>query len=95
MTHLSRRWTSKGLPALFFMVLVLPNLAGCTIAMPSPGEPQAAADVDVDPWPRQLTTGDHTFSVFQPQYERWDQGRLSGRAAVVVENPVSPEPRGR
>lgn len=93
MTNLSSRWTSKGLPALFFMLLVLPNLAGCTTAMPSPAEPQAAADVDVDPWPRQLTSGDHTFSVFQPQYERWDQGRLSGRAAVVVENPVSAEPQ--
>jgi len=28
-------------------------------------------------------------SIFQPQYEGWDHDRLSGRAAVVVENPVS------
>jgi len=42
---------------------------------------------------RQLTSGDHTFSIFQPQYEGWDHDRLSGRAAVVVENPVSPEPQ--
>jgi hypothetical protein len=32
------------------------------------------------------------FAVFQPQYESWDQGRLSGRAAVAVENQVSPQP---
>jgi len=32
------------------------------------------------------------FAVFQPQYESWDQGRLSGRAAVAVEDRVSSQP---
>src|SRR5205823_1774947 len=84
------RWKGTALSALVF-ALVLAGLSGCVSAMPT-GSP-AISNVDVDPWPRQLTSGDHTYSVFQPQYERWDQGRLTGRAAVVVENPVSPEPQ--
>jgi len=60
--------------------------------MSAVGEPPAASDLNVDPWPRQLTSGDNTFAVFQPQYESWDQGRLSGRAAVAVENRVAPQP---
>src|SRR5256885_12449068 len=74
------------------MLLVLPGLAGCTSGISALGEPPAASDVDVDPWPRQLASGDNTFSVFQPQYESWDQGQLSGRAAVAVENQVAPQP---
>jgi len=89
-TPLGYRWKGSALSALVF-ALVLAGLSGCMSAMP--GGSSALPNVDVDPWPRQLTSGDHTFSIFQPQYERWDQDRLSGRAAVVVENPVSPEPQ--
>ncbi len=90
MTNRGCRWKGTALSALAF-ALVLPGLSGCMSAMP--GGPSATSNVDVDPWPRQLTSGDHTFSIFQPQYEGWDQDRLTGRAAVVVENPVSPEPQ--
>src|SRR5260370_35918108 len=45
------------------------------------------------PWPGELPSGDNTFSIFQPQYDRWEQGRLDGRSAVAVESPASPEPR--
>ncbi|OLC42404.1 MAG: hypothetical protein AUH75_04560, partial [Gemmatimonadetes bacterium 13_1_40CM_4_65_7] len=92
MTKLGYRWNRGALSVLLF-VLVLPGLGGCVSAVPTPDESPATSNVDVDPWPRRLTSGDHTFSVFEPQYESWDQGRLSGRAAVVVENPVSPEPQ--
>jgi hypothetical protein len=90
MANRGRRWKGRALSAFVF-VLVLPGLSGCMSAMP--GGSSATSNVDVDPWPRQLTSGEHTVSIFQPQYERWDQGRLTGRAAVVVENPVSPEPQ--
>jgi uncharacterized membrane protein YgcG len=93
MTNRFDRWKRRALFALFFMLLVLPGLAGCTSGMSALGEPPAASDVDVDPWPRQLASGDNTFSVFQPQYESWDQGRLSGRAAVAVEDRVSSQPK--
>jgi hypothetical protein len=92
MTKLGYRGKGRALSALVF-ALVLPGLTGCMSTMSALDESPATSNVDVDPWPRQLTSGDHTFSVFQPQYERWDQGRLTGRAAVVVENPVSPEPQ--
>src|SRR3989454_522643 len=93
MANRGDRWKRRALFALFFMLLVLPSLAGCTSGMSALGEPPAASDVDVDPWPRQLASGDNTFSLFQPQYESWDQGRLSGRAAVAVENRVSSQPK--
>ncbi|PYN72131.1 MAG: hypothetical protein DMD96_35090, partial [Candidatus Rokuibacteriota bacterium] len=93
MANRGDRWKRRALFALFFMLLVLPSLAGCTSGMSALGEPPAASDVDVDPWPRQLASGDNTFSLFQPQYESWDQGRLSGRAAVAVEDRVSSQPR--
>ena len=35
---------------------------------------------------RGLVSGDNTFSVFQPQYERCEQGWLDGRAAAAVED---------
>src|SRR3989454_11673084 len=93
MTNRADQWKRRALFALFFMLLVLPGLAGCTSGMSALGEPPAASDLNVDPWPRQLASGDDTFSLFQPQYESWDQGRLSGRAAGAVENRVSPQPR--
>src|SRR3989442_7353734 len=93
MTNRSDRWKRRALFALFFMLLVLPELAGCTSGVSALGEPPAASDLNVDPWPRQLASGDDTFSLFQPQYESWDQGRLSGRAAVAAENRGSPQPR--
>src|SRR2546429_9796982 len=75
------------------MLLVLPGRAGWPSGMAALGEPSAASDVDVDPWPRQLASGDNTFSVFQPQYESWNKGQLSGRAAVAVEDRVSSQPK--
>jgi len=93
MTNRLDRWKRRPLFALLFILVVLPGLAGCTSGMSALSEPTAASDVDVDPWPRQLASGDNTFSVFQPQYESWDQGRLSGRAAVAVEDRVSSQPK--
>ncbi len=78
------------LGALLCALLAVPGLAACTPAISGLGEPPAASDID--PWPRQLTSGDDTFSVFQPQYERWQQGRLDGRAAVAVETKASAQP---
>jgi hypothetical protein len=76
------------------VLLVLPGLAACTPAMPVSGGAglPATASPPAGPWPRELTSGDDTFSVFQPQYDRWEQGRLDGRSAVAVENQASPEP---
>ena len=90
------RWRSRRpLGVILCALLVAPGLAACTTAMPVSGEAALPAMVErpAGPWPRELTSGDQTFSIFQPQYDRWEQGRLDGRSAVTVESPASPEPR--
>jgi hypothetical protein len=42
------------------------------------------------PWPREATEGGRTFTVYQPQIEKWDGTRLHARAAVSVESAASP-----
>ena len=42
------------------------------------------------PWPREATEGGRTFTVYQPQIEKWDGVRLHARAAVSVESTASP-----
>ena len=42
------------------------------------------------PWPREATVGDQTYTVYQPQIEKWDGTRLSARAAVSIESAASP-----
>jgi hypothetical protein len=95
---MTRLWDgpSRGVLAAFLCaLLVAPGLAACTTAMPTTGEAigPAASEQPSDSWPRELTSGDNTFSIFQPQYDRREQGRLDGRAAVAVEGQASPEPR--
>lgn len=83
------------LAVLLCALLVAPSLAECTTARPPipPEMGPVASDPPEDAWPRDLVGGDDTFSIFQPQYERWVPGRLGGRAAVAVESQASPEPR--
>jgi hypothetical protein len=81
----------KALSTVLYVLLVLPGLVACSTAAMTSDGPPAEAIID-DPWPRQLVSGGNTFSVFQPQYERWEQGRLEGRAAVAVEHAASPQP---
>ena len=86
---------SRLLPVLLGALLVAPSFAACTTASPPipPEMGPIATDPTEDTWPRELVSGDNTFSIFQPQYERWEQGRLDGRSAVAVESQASPAPR--
>ena len=95
MTCLREGRSRKLLGVVLCLLLALPGWAACAPVMASSGEAPLPAMVEppADPWPRQLTSEDNTFSVFQPQYERWEQGRLDGRAAVAVEDQASPQPR--
>ena len=86
-----RRQKSPGFALVFGLLLL--GVSGCAPTTSSLDDAVALADVDVDPWPRQVTSANRTFSVFEPQYERWEQQQLTGRAAVVVENAASPEPQ--
>ncbi len=94
MTCLRDGRSRKLLVVVLCVLLVLPVLAACAPVMAASDEaPPAMGEPSADPWPRQLTSGDNTFSIFQPQYDRWEQGRLDGRSAVAVEGQASPEPR--
>ena len=42
------------------------------------------------PWPRESREGGRTYTVYQPQIEKWDGTRLHARAAVSVESEASP-----
>src|SRR5262245_19492673 len=42
------------------------------------------------PWPRESTEGGQTYTVYQPQIDKWDGTRLSARAALSVESAASP-----
>src|SRR5229473_1572128 len=95
MTRLWDGSSRRVLAALLSVLLLAPGLTACTTAMPATGEAMGptTSEPPADAWPRELTSGDNTFSIFQPQYDRWEQGRLDGRSAVAVEGLASPEPR--
>ena len=62
-------------------------------APPATGGPAAAASREGTgntPWPREATEGGRTYTVYQPQIEKWDGTRLHARAAVSVESQASP-----
>ncbi len=46
-----------------------------------------------DAWPKQFVSGENTFSIYQPQIERWQGNELQARAAVGLETAASPQPR--
>jgi hypothetical protein len=46
-----------------------------------------------DTWPKQFVSGGNTFSIYQPQIERWQWNELQARAAVGLETAASPQPR--
>ncbi|HSE95777.1 MAG TPA: carbohydrate-binding family V/XII, partial [Methylomirabilota bacterium] len=66
--------------------------SGAPVARPAPGGTPAvsAAGAANAPWPRELTEGDRTYTVYQPQIEKWDGTRLHARAAFSVETKASP-----
>ena len=73
-----------------------PKAAGApaTPATPSVGVPAAPPEGTPNrPWPRGATEGDRTYTVYQPQVEKWDDTRLSFRAAFSIENAASPVER--
>ena len=61
-------------------------------ATPATGSAPAASREGTGntPWPREATEGGRTFTVYQPQIEKWDGVRLHARAAVSVESTASP-----
>src|SRR5262245_27853869 len=69
--------------------------AGATASpAPSPGAAKQApspAGAPNAPWPREFSDAGRTFTIYQPQIEKWDGTRLHARAAVSVESAASPQ----
>ena len=58
---------------------------------PAQSAPPAARPGQTNaPWPRESVEGGQTYTVYQPQIEKWDGTRLHARAAFSVESAASP-----
>jgi len=56
----------------------------------APTAPASRQGTGNTPWPREAKVGDETYTVYQPQIDKWDGTRLSARAAVSIESAASP-----
>jgi hypothetical protein len=82
--HLARRFVLVLLIA-FVLPTLPPLLAQDAPAAPEADDPESAGDLQ---WPRVVTNGDTTFTVYQPQIDKFDAAVLEARAAVQVETAV-------
>ena len=70
-----------------------PTAAPVNPARPAPppaAAPAAQPGATNAPWPRESAEGGQTYTVYQPQIEKWDGTRLHARAAFSVESATSP-----
>jgi hypothetical protein len=52
----------------------------------APESEPANAPAPAPPWPRTITSGTKTLTVYEPQAERWDDNKLWATSAVVVKD---------
>ena len=81
------------LVSLFLAPSVLPWAHAQAPGASSTGAPPAQAAATDDTWPKQVVSDGNTFSIYQPQIERWQGNELQARAAVGLETAASPQPR--
>jgi len=79
-----RRFLLSGLTAL-----ALAASPGAPAALAQDAPPADTAEYQGDPaWPRVIEDGDTTFTIYQPQIDKFDAAVLEARAAVQVETKV-------
>src|SRR5262245_19259524 len=82
---------SRLLPRIVPAVTLALALTGLGVAVsqdaPPPSDDQEASAADLT-WPRIIEEGDTTFTVYQPQIDRFDDAVLEARAAVQVETKL-------
>src|SRR5882672_6854482 len=98
-THLHRggRAMSKlsNSPAALAVLLCLLSfsVAAADIANDATDRPDTASVTpSASPWPTQISARDGRFVVYQPQFDKWDDDRLEGRAAVAVHAQADQQP---
>lgn len=80
-----------GLLKILLLLLVSLFLAPSVLPWAHTQAPGASSADDT--WPKQFVSGGNTFSIYQPQIERWQWNELQARAAVGLETAASPQPR--
>lgn len=75
-------------------ILITAAALGFAIIDPDPVSGQVAAEsASVDAgWPRQVTSGSTSFTVYQPQIDSWQDDRLALRVAVAATEPGQTDP---
>ncbi len=73
----------RSLVALLAAAAVAPA-PGAAQPATQPGPMPPAAAVTPDPWPKVLTQGGSTYTIFQPQLDAWDGYDIQAHAAVSV-----------
>jgi len=81
----------KSLRCLVLLVPAAFLFAGNAAAYVDPVQ-QAAPPNEERGWPRQITEGDKTLTIYQPQLEKWDGNHLEARSAVSVQKQSNPDP---
>ena len=95
---MAREKPIRVLRALLAGVLVIatagPSTYGQTTGVPAsqPEDQPPAQEVTPDPWPKTITQGGTTYTVYQPQLDSWDMYRIEAHAAVSVLSPGAKEP---
>jgi hypothetical protein len=77
---------------LLLAAAALMGFAALAVTGQAPTPQDAAAPAGQEGWPREVKSGDTTFSIYQPQLESWDGDRLSAYAAVEVKKAGSEKP---
>ncbi len=76
--------------APFLLLAIFISLSYGQQSQPLPNAPSAqkakaqAAKTSTDGWPRAITSGADTFTIYQPQVDKWDGNRIDLYAAVEV-----------
>jgi len=64
----------------------LPDAPSAALRLPQHSKPQGSINVEFaeEPWPRKVTHGDETISMYPPQVETWEGDEVRAYAAIAV-----------
>jgi len=81
---------SSVLCALIFLLSLLCSAANAQQSLPDSPKPKDAKTQTKEPsesrWPRTLTSGVDTFTVYPPQVDKWDENRIELYCAVELKS---------
>jgi hypothetical protein len=80
--------TVAGAKNWLFRILVMTSILAVVVA----GQALPSDRSTDDPWPRTINSNGDQVEIYQPQVEKWQGGKLEGRAAVVVQRAGATEP---